>query len=65
MPLDKKDKGYILTSCIVVLGLIITILKWDFTSYEPMGHIKAIYIILLLMAFGMGLYFVYAKVDKK
>ncbi|MBD3254518.1 MAG: hypothetical protein GF383_05465 [Candidatus Lokiarchaeota archaeon] len=65
MPLDKKDKGYILTSSLVVLGLIITILKWNFKDYDPMSHIKAIYIILLLMAFGMGLYFVYAKVDKK
>jgi len=65
MPLDKKDKGYILTSSLVVLGLIITILKWDFTNYNPMVHIKAIYIILLLIAFVMSLYFVYAKVDKK
>ena len=65
MLLDKKDKGYILTSSLVVLGLIITILKWDFTSYDPMPHIKTIYIILLLMAFITGIYFVYAKVDKK
>lgn len=63
MPLDKKDKGYILTSTLLVFGLIITILKWNFTKYDPMAHVKAIYVILLLMAFGMGLYFIYAKVD--
>ena len=65
MALDKKDKGYILTSSLLVLGIIFTILKWDLKFTNPIYHIKAIYVIILVAAYSCGIYFTYAKKDRK
>jgi hypothetical protein len=66
MPLTRSDAGWLIASLIGLLTLIFSILKWDFSTANPLHHIKAIYIILLVITFAFAAYVVInTKDDKK
>jgi len=64
MSLEKTDAWWLLTSGIGILSLIFMILKWDFSKINPIAHIKAIYIILLLFTYLIVIY-VILNLNKK
>jgi uncharacterized membrane protein len=66
MPIKRSDAGWLIASFIGLLTLIISILQWDFSTANPMLHIKAIYVILLVITFAFAAYIVInTKEDKK
>jgi uncharacterized protein YdeI (YjbR/CyaY-like superfamily) len=67
MEITRTDLGWLVTSTISLIGLILAILKWDFSGINPINHIKAIYILLLLIGYGFAAYAVlsFKKKEKR
>jgi cbb3-type cytochrome oxidase subunit 3 len=51
-----KDMWGLISSALILLGLIFTILKWNFPKENVIGYIKAIFIMLLILAYVLVVY---------
>ena len=63
MEFSRSDAIWFLVTSISLITGLFTIFKWDLSNTDPSSHIKAIYSILLIVAFVFAWYVILTKTN--